>query len=288
MRLSSIFTTVLSIAGIVQALPLIHKSKGPIYGVTYTARNSDGICHSPAEIIANVKSMKDKGVTSIRTYSQECDQLPHIITGIEQSGGGMTVLASVWIEGSEKDDQEIATLKRFIDSHPCHPAISGIIVGNEVLFNGRMSSSELIKRIKKVKSFATGYRVSTSEIDTTFFPDVMNVVDFACVNLHPYFSSLPIDLAAQTLKIQYLNFKALARGKEVVITETGWPSAGAPLGGAVPSLNNAKEYLSQLRRTSLPYYYFEWQDSNWKTPGQYHIENHFGLLNSKGVLKFAL
>ncbi|KAI8990195.1 glycoside hydrolase superfamily [Pilobolus umbonatus] len=232
--------------------------------------------------------MKKKGVSSIRTYSQECDQLPHILTGIEQCGGGMTVLASVWIDGSDRDNQEISTLKNFLSSSSHQSAISGIIVGNEVLFNGRMSASSLAQKIKSVKSFAKGYKVTTSEIDTTYADEVMDVVDFASVNLHPYFSSNDISMAMDTLKSQFNNFKKKAHGKEVLITETGWPSAGASLGNAVASVENAQAYFVSLGQSGLPYYYFEWQDSNWKSPGQYAVENHFGFLNSKGAMKFAV
>lgn len=288
MRFTSIFTFALSIAGIAQALPLTPRASGGINGVTFTARHSDGSCQSPQEIIASIKDMKSSGVTKIRTYSQECNQLPHILSGIEKCGGGMTVLAAVWLDGSDNDNNEIETLKSFISSHPHNPAINGIIVGNEVLFNGRMSSGELVEKIKSVKSFAQGYRVTTSEIDTTFPPEVMEVVDFASVNLHPYFSSNDINQAMDTLNAQYSNFKKKANGKEVYITETGWPSAGSPVGRAVASVANAQKYFVDLSHSSLPYYYFEWQDSTWKSPGQYAIEPHFGFLNSKGAMKFAL
>lgn len=284
MRFTSLITIALSFAGVIQSLPIERRSITSLNGVTYTARNSNGVCQTAQEIAASVKLMKSSGVQSIRTYSQECDQLPAILNAIKAQGGGMTVLASVWIDGTSNDQQEISTLKSVLSTYDTS-AITGILVGNEVIFNNVMSSSALIQKFKAVKAISNGIDVGTAEMDITYPQDLVDVSDFVAVNIHPYFSQIDISNAMSNLEDRYTAFKKLAGGKKAYIAEVGWPSAGATYGLAIPSVQNTKTFATEVSQTSLPYYYFEWQDSDWKSSG---IESNFGLLNSNGKPKFAI
>lgn len=284
MRFTSIITVALSFVGIIHSLPIESRSFEGLYGVTYTARNSDGSCQSASEIANSVREMKAVGINNIRTYSQECNQLPAILKAIKETGGGMTVLAAVWIDGSSNDNAEIDKLKQILHSTPDLSPIRGIIVGNEVLFKGVMSSSELASMMKTVKAISKGIKVGTAEVDTTYHKEVMSVSDIACVNMQPFFSRMNVKNAVSNLNMQYNNFKKAAGGKEVYITETGWPSSGADEGDAHPSLANMQSFVSAISKSSLPYYFFEWQDSQWKSEG---IESNFGLLGPNGKSKFS-
>lgn len=281
---STIIAAALSFAGLIQAAPISSRSISSLYGVTYTARQSDGSCSSASQIAASVKQMKASGVGSIRTYSQECNQLPAIVNAIKANGGGMTVLASVWLDGSAGDDQEISTLKSNLASVDTS-VISGILVGNEVVFNGIMSSSALVQKINTVKSFAKGVKVGTAEVDSTYSSDLVAASDMVSVNIHPFFAGIAINNAYSNLQQRYNVVKKSAGGRSVLITETGYPSAGAAIGAAVPSLANTEKYAQALSSSPLPYYFFEWQDSDWKSNG---IESNFGLLNGAGKAKFAI
>ncbi|ORE03998.1 glycoside hydrolase [Rhizopus microsporus var. microsporus] len=272
------------LAGLVQALPVERRS-GSIKGVTYTARNSDGSCQSASQIANSVKLMKSNGIMHIRTYSQECNQLSAILNAINAQGGGMTVLAAVWIDGTSNDDQEISTLKSVLAKNIGNQYIRGILVGNEVLFKSVISEADLISKINQVKAFAKNHSVGTAEIPGGFSSKLVSACDMVSANVYPFFAKVDINSAMSNLNLQYNNIKAVAGSKEVLITETGWPSSGSPLGSAVPSQANAQKYVTGLMQSSLPYYYFEWQDSDWKQAG---TEASFGLLNSSGKMKYAL
>ena len=99
-------------------------------------------------------------------------------------------------------------------------AITGILVGNEVIFNNIMSSAQLVAKINKVKKISKGIQVGSVEIDSTYTSELMAASDFAGVNMHPYFSSVNIKDAYNTLNQRYENFKKSAGGKQVYITET--------------------------------------------------------------------
>lgn len=284
MRFTSILTVALSFAGLMEALPIENRGISGLNGVTFTARHSDGSCQTAADIQNSVKLMKAAGIKSIRTYSQECNQLPNIINAIKSNGGGMSVLAAVWIDGSNNDDTEIATLKSNL-AKVDNSLIEGILVGNEVLFNNLMASSALVQKLVAVKAISNGVKVGSAEVDSTYTKDLVAASDIVCANIHPFFSHVDIDSALSNVQTRYANFKKVAGSKQVYITETGWPSAGTANGNSVPSVANMEKYAAEISTTSLPYYFFEWADSNWKSPG---IESSFGLLTEAGKAKFAI
>ncbi|KAI9250775.1 glycoside hydrolase superfamily [Sporodiniella umbellata] len=285
MQFTLFFTFLLSFSSWVNAIPIQSRAAGSIYGVTYTARNANGGCLSAGQVASAVKEMKSKGITHVRTYSQECDQLPSLLKAIQANGGGMTVLAAVWIQGNANDDHEISTLKSVLSQNHGNQYIGGILVGNEVLFNNYLSESVLIQKIAQVKAFAGKYRVSTADIPPSYTSRLTNAVDFVAANIYPFFSDVTVNEAMNNLNAQYNRLKNTVGGKDLWITETGWPSAGNAMGKAVPSKANAQTYVSGLEKSSLPYYYFEWQDSQWKSTLS---EKSFGLLDSAGKIKYTL
>ena len=58
----------------------------------------------------------------------------------------------------------------------------------------------------------------------------------------------------------YQQAQRAAAGKPVIITETGWPSQGEPLGAAVPGYSNALKYfidaISWSKEEDIPMFYF--------------------------------
>jgi exo-beta-1,3-glucanase (GH17 family) len=54
--------------------------------------------------------------------------------------------------------------------------------------------------------------------------------------------------------------------KDIMITESGWPSRGGSIGAAVPSLANEQAALSNLNcvAKSIKIIAFEAEDSTWK------------------------
>jgi exo-beta-1,3-glucanase (GH17 family) len=88
----------------------------------------------------------------------------------------------------------------------------------------------------------------------------------------------------------YHKAKAAAGNKKVIITETGWPSSGQALGGAVPSEINALKYFinTQLWATddAVEIFYFSSFDESWKVGAEGEVGAYWGLWDSKGNLKY--
>jgi exo-beta-1,3-glucanase (GH17 family) len=55
---------------------------------------------SQANVNKDIARFKENGIINVRTYAQECDQLEQIVKAIAAAGGGMTVVAGVWIDGT--------------------------------------------------------------------------------------------------------------------------------------------------------------------------------------------
>ncbi|ORZ15903.1 glycoside hydrolase superfamily [Absidia repens] len=288
MHLSTLITTaamtLVCTTGFVQAAPLQSRSESGLYGITFTAKNSDGSCQNAQEVLQYVKDFKNNGIMNIRTYSQECDQLTNIINAIDSVDKSMSVTAAVWIDGSSGDDEEISTLVSSLKSAGSKTkVVKAITVGNEVIFSGSVSSNDL--------SATSSYNIPVGTVDTpnTYPSNVIDACDVVGVNIHPYFASVDISQAGSNMAEQYKNFKNdKAKGKSVYVAETGWPSAGNNNGKADPSVSNVQSYVKQLMKLSgIQYYYFEALDSNWKDGGSNGVETHWGLYDASGKSKIA-
>ncbi|KAI8331404.1 glycoside hydrolase superfamily [Chlamydoabsidia padenii] len=294
MHFSTLISTVMTLVcttGLVQAAPIQARGDNGLYGITYTARNSDGSCQSAQQVYQYVKDFKSSGIMNIRTYSQECNQLTHIINAIASIDPSMSVTAAVWLDGSSGDEKEIKQLASNLKSAGSKSSVvNSITVGNEVLQSGSLSSQALISNIHKVKQVATGIPVGTVDTPGALTPSVIDASDVIGVNIHPYFSKVDISKAASNMVEQYRSFVSKkSKGKSVYVSETGWPSAGKKNGAAVPSVANVQSYVKQLETISdVKYYYFEALDSNWKDGGDNGVETHFGLKDASGKSKVAL
>ena len=71
-------------------------------------------------------------------------------------------------------------------------------------------------------------------------------VDVIFANIHPYWDRVSVDQAANRVDQIYRELQSLYPGKEVVISETGWPSQGATNGAAVPSLSNENTFWTDF------------------------------------------
>jgi exo-beta-1,3-glucanase (GH17 family) len=161
-----------------------------------------------------------------------------------------------------------------------------VLVGNEVLFNKVISSSQLAAKIKDVKSKVKshGLLVGTCEIPPSFTSATISASDFLVANVHPYFGQVPATQAAQNLVLQFNNLKKNAKGKPLIVGETGWPTAGATYGQAVPSTHNLQTYINDIQciDKSIKYFFFDSVDTPWKAPG---VEQHWGVWKSNGASK---
>ncbi|OQO02061.1 hypothetical protein B0A48_12535 [Cryoendolithus antarcticus] len=88
----------------------------------------------------------------------------------------------------------------------------------------------------------------TSWVNGTDSP-VIGAVDWIGVDAYPYFENTldnPVDNGKSLLSSALSKVNAVASGKPVWITETGWPTSGKTENKAVPSVANAKTYWDDV------------------------------------------
>lgn len=202
---------------------------------------------------------------------------------------GLKTLVGAWLgEDKEKNEEEVARLIEL--------ARAGFVdvaaVGNEVMYREEMEESELLEYILRVKEALPDTPVGYVDAyyEFTNRPAIAEACDVILANCYPYWEGCHIDYALLYMKQMYYQAKQAAKGKKVIITETGWPSEGDPLGVAEPGYENALKYFINAQRWSqkedIEMFYFSAFDEGWKVGTEGSVGAFWGLWDSTGKRKF--
>ncbi len=219
----------------------------------------------------------------VRTYSTEhgLDQVPEIA-----KRHGLKVMQGLWLSGQAAKDrlrveETIALARKFPD------VIRSVVVGNEVLLRGEMTGEALAATIRGVK---TQVPVPVTYADVWEFwlrhPEVQAAVDFVTIHILPYWEDFPISARDAAAHVDAIRAQVVARfpDKEILIGETGWPSAGRMREGALPSpANQARvihEVLAAARRGNYRVNVIEAFDQPWKRALEGTVGGHWGFLDA--------
>ncbi|TFH29243.1 MAG: hypothetical protein E4H00_07320 [Myxococcales bacterium] len=105
--------------------------------------------------------------------------------------------------------------------------------------------------------------------------------------------SVPIAAYARVWRdeIRLVGLIASSDGKQVIITETGWPTVGSPFGSAIPSYDHALEYFIRTyqwaREDGVEILYFSSFDESWKVGDEGDVGAYWGLWDADGNPKFV-
>jgi glucan 1,3-beta-glucosidase len=219
----------------------------------------------------------------VRTYSIEhgVDQVPAIAQRL-----GIKVMLGLWLSPDRAKDRmqvdtAIALAKRYPD------VVTDVIVGNEVLLRGDMSAGDLAGYIREVKA-AVPCRVTYADVWEFWNrnPELGGLVDFVTIHLLPYWEDFPIPVDRAAAHAEAIRRQLMARfpGKEVMIGEVGWPSAGRMREGALPSPANQARFLYQVmaeaRRAGYRVNVIEAFDQPWKRALEGTVGGHWGLFDA--------
>ena len=214
--------------------------------------------------------------------------------GLEKAGLvarslGLKAAIGAWLgRDLAANEQQVTNLINICLAGQCDLAI----VGSEVLLRGDLSETQLIDYIKRVRqALPANIPVTTADTYLEFLkhPNVIANIDLVMANFYPYWEGTRVDLAMAALHVRYADVKAAAGGKQVFVSETGWPSAGDQIGAAVPSSQNASFYflnfVSWARANNVQYFYFESFDESWKAKYEGPQGAHWGIWDKDGSLK---
>jgi exo-beta-1,3-glucanase (GH17 family) len=202
------------------------------------------------------------------------------------------VIGGCWIDKNSSGDDirnELDTLIGLADSGYADIAL----VGSETIYRNDLPVNDLVNHIQYVRGkIKSGIPVGTADIPAAFLenPALVEACDVVCVNIYPFHSGIGVDAAVQNLDVTCKSVANAAVGKNIIVTETGWPSEGTPRGGAVPSAVNSGKYFrdvydfSRERDKDIEIVYFSSYSEPWKAAGA-DYEAHFGLFTSDERLK---
>jgi len=168
-----------------------------------------------------------------------------------------------------------------------------LAIGNEILLRKDLTEDELIDYIHRAQAAVPD--VPVSYVDAYFLfenhPRVAEACDVLLVNCYPFWESCPADYALLYMKEMYRRAQIAAKGKPVIISETGWPTVGSAFGAAVPSYENALEYFIRTYQWALEddieIFYFSSFDESWKVGDEGDVGAYWGLWDKEGNLKYV-
>ncbi|MCU0374569.1 MAG: glycosyl hydrolase family 17 protein [Chitinophagaceae bacterium] len=202
---------------------------------------------------------------------------------------GMKTLVGAWLgndaEINRKEIDGLITLAQ-------QGLVDIAAVGNEVMYRKDLTEEELIAFIEEVKQALPGIPVGYVDAYYEFShrPKITELCDVILCNCYPFWEGCPFENSLDYMQQMYRQAKAAAPGKEVIITETGWPSQGENLKGAIPSHQSARDYFINTQLWSandnIPVFYFSSFDESWKVGAEGTVGAYWGIWDKNENLKF--
>jgi exo-beta-1,3-glucanase (GH17 family) len=219
----------------------------------------------------------------VRTYSVEngLDQVPALAGKV-----GLKVIQGIWLGSNRlKNLAQIATAVGLTKDYP--GVITSVVVGNEVLLRGEMTTTDLAATIRSVKAQVT---VPVTYADVWEYwlrnREIYDAVDFVTIHILPYWEDFPIRAKNAAAHVDSIR-KRLAvafPAKEILIGETGWPSTGRMRDGALPSRASQARVVSEIlelaKRDGFRVNLIEAYDQPWKRQLEGTVGGYWGLISA--------
>jgi glucan 1,3-beta-glucosidase len=225
----------------------------------------------------------------VRTYSidQGLDAVPEVAAAL-----GMEVLLGAWL-GRDRVANALELDRAIALAQKYRGTVRALVVGNEVLLRRELPEHELEQALKRARAQA-GVPVTYADVWEFWLRHrgLAASVDFATVHILPYWEDEPvgIDSAVAHVRDIYRLMQAELAGREVLIGETGWPSAGRARLGAQPGrVEQAwfmREFVTMAQAEHIPYNLIEAFDQPWKRRLEGAMGGHWGVFDSAGQAKF--
>ncbi len=203
---------------------------------------------------------------------------------------GLKTLVGAWISDDRaQNEAEINALINLAKSG--HVDIAA--VGNEVLLRNELSEHEVLEYIQRVKEAIPDIPVGYVDAYYLFYerPKLVEACDVILANCYPFWEGCDINQASIYLRQMYALTQQAAKGKPVMIAETGWPNKGSNTNSAEPSSNNAMKYFININRWQLEneieIFYFSSFDESWKVHHEGDVGERWGIWDKFEKLKYV-
>ena len=291
----------------------------PAHSSVYTnAQIQNNLQAMIGEIKKDLENAKQNGFTVVKTFysgistvdgqktatiaDQACPMGLKLMLGVYEFDPAKDKCSN-WCDIARKKqvDDAIASVNKYnTNDKKC---IIGIAVGNEDVYNWNFTvpntlvQQHIAEDIARIKA-AVGnkVKVGTAQQDGALLAlssndprGIINKLDFIGANIYPYWSSnpfTPIGGAQSEFNNRYEKIKDQFPGKQIIVTEEGWPSQHSA--GQNPDASVASEttYYDWWKGRSDDFdsYYFALYD---KQPTDGDADKFFGLCKANGENKIG-
>jgi exo-beta-1,3-glucanase (GH17 family) len=207
---------------------------------------------------------------------------------------GLKTLVGAWL-GTD-DDKNRLEMERLIElAH--EGAVDIAAVGNEVLYREDLSEDQLLAFMQEARErlpshIPMGYVDAYYEFEAR--PNITAACDVLLTNCYPFWEGCAHPYAILYMQDMYRRVQRVAEGKRVIISETGWPSAGGNFYGAESSPQGAYLYFLRAMEWAasedIEMFYFSSFDESWKVAGdagEGDVGAHWGLWDKDEQFKYA-
>ncbi|KAK7926602.1 glycoside hydrolase family 17 protein [Apiospora marii] len=259
-------------------LALASLASAQLKGFNYGSTNNDGSCRGYDDFVRFFTEAKNlagtSGFTAARLYTAvQCGTAADPIAAFRAAVDTQTtILVGLWASaGRPAYENELNALLRGVEElgGAIADRIVGISVGSEDLYRSSpqgvannagagATGAEIEGYIGWLRDWVRGTPLESKpvgHVDTWtawVLPEnrgVADSVNFLGHNSFPYFENTrpnSIDQAADNFWSALGQTESVSSGKEVWVTETGWPHVGPNSGAAVANLDNARRYWREV------------------------------------------
>ena len=253
-------------------------------GITYSPYNKDNLCKDASTVASDISKLS--AFHLIRLYSTDCSGIENVLASMSSS---QELFLGIWnIDTASVQSGLEAIQSALSTSSRGWSAVHTIAIGNEQVNAGTATVAQIKTGVGAARTWLklnaaayTGYVVSVDTLAATVANSgLCDILDYIAVNCHPYFTgSVDPSEAGSWLQSQISSVSSVCGGlKNVLITETGWPTQGDSIGSCVPSIANQAAALKSIMSViGDQAFSFTMYNDYWKDPGPYNIEQYWGI-----------
>ena len=146
------------------------------------------------------------------------------------------MLQGIWLGRNRADNRrEIEAALQLARRHP--GTVKALIVGNETLLRGELAPATIGTYLEEVKR-RSGLPVTYADVWEFWLksPELAAAADFITIHILPYWEDDPVSAKDAVAHVREVRDRVQATfpGKEILIGEVGWPSAGRMRAGRSP------------------------------------------------------
>ena len=255
------------------------------FGISYSPTHADQSFKNQDEVNVDFNTFSQTQKYSVvRLYGSDGHQTAMAMQAAKQHG--MQVMAAVYnISEVAMEIQRIIT-----DVNGDWDMIHTVDVGNEVINKKEATVNDVATAVQTARNLLkrAGYKGCVVAIDvfdtylSSQYQQLCEISDYVAANAHGYFSgTFPGSGDGTWLSSIHDQVKQACGGRNVTITETGWPTAGDPNNQAQPGTAAQQDALSSIKGQFQAgnVIFFEYEDDAWKAnqDNPMNIEQNFGM-----------